>query len=102
MKTVRPQIRRQPSAPSKRTAAATANIDLQIECVALHGFSRSDGHRVTAGLQQELARLLNSDNFSPVSGSAEFIDAGRIDSIARRPELTGARIANAIYGGLQK
>lgn len=102
MKAIVPQIRRLPSAPSKRAATAHTNIDLQIEAVALHGFSRSDGHRVAASLQQELATLLNSGDFSAVSISEESIDAGRIRSIARRPEVTGARIANAIYGGLKK
>ena len=101
MKTITPQIRRAPLAPPP-PAAAPASVDLQIESVVFHGFSHAAGYRATAALQQELTRLITVHGLPEFSDkTSEHLDAGAIRASVARPELTGARAARAIHGGLR-
>lgn len=79
-------------------------VELEIEELALDGFAPGDRHRIASAVERELARLFVERGVPPALGRAGSID--RIDGGAfeaepdARPEATGARIAQAIYGGL--
>lgn len=102
MKTITPQIRRTaPSLPTIATAAPVS-VELHLEAVVLHGFSRADGHRAAAALQIELTRLVTAHGLPGISSATSaHLDAGTIPAVAARPELTGMRAARAIHGGLR-
>lgn len=101
MKIITPQIRRAPFTPPP-PVAAPASVDLQIDSIVFHGFSRAEGHRASAALQQELFRLITVHGLPEFSeNTARHIDAGPIRASAARPEVTGARAARAIHGGLR-
>lgn len=110
MKTITPQIRPAQPEPSAFTAplspVAPASVDLQIDTVVFHGFSRAESHRATAAFQQELTRLVTARGLPPFSDShltepPAHLDAGTIRASATRPELTGTRAARALHGGLR-
>lgn len=98
MKTITPQIRRAPLA-APQTLVSSASVELQIDSIVFHGFSHSEGHRAAAALQQELTRLISAHGLPEIT-SAKRVDAGDIPAAAR-PELTGARAARALHGGLR-
>jgi hypothetical protein len=102
MKTITPQIRRAAPVPPPPATATRASVELQIDAVVLHGFSRSDGHRAAAALQRELTRLVTAHGLPEFSSATSaHLDAGTIPAMAARPELTGIRAARAIHGGLR-
>jgi hypothetical protein len=118
MKTITPQIRRAtPAAADASPAralgrpAAAASVDVQIDALVFHGFSRAEGQRAGSALQRELERLVAAEpNVLTGPGSADTLNpenpAGTADSAfsiraAPRPELTGRRAARAIFGGLR-
>lgn len=103
MKTITPKIRRAAPAPPSAgpVSGPPPSVELQIDAVVLHGFSRAEGHRATAALQRELTRLVTAHGLPEFSGNtAEPLDVGAIRASAARPELTGVRAARAIHGGL--
>lgn len=101
MKTIVPQIRRAPLAPPP-TAPAAVFVNLRIDALVLHGFSRADGHRATAAFQGELTRLITAHGLPEFSSTPpHVIDAGSVRASAARPELTGTRAARAVHGGLR-
>lgn len=101
MKTIVPQIRR---APLKLPPAPTApvSVNLRIDALVLHDFTRADGHRATTAFQSELTRLITARGLPEFSdSSADHLDAGTIRASSVRPELTGTRAARAIHRGLR-
>lgn len=104
MKTITPQVRRAAPGPppGTRPADPASSVDLRIDAVVFHGFSRAAAHRAAIALQQELVRLVTTQGFPPdAPASSARLDAGTIPANADRPELTGARAARAIHGGLR-
>ncbi len=104
MKTITPHIRRATAepTPAARFASSPRPVELHIEAVVFHGFSRADGHRATAALQNELTRLVTTHGIPEFSSPpSDHLDAGTIPASAARPELTGTRAARAILGGLR-
>jgi hypothetical protein len=97
MKTITPKIRRAAPAPES-TPSAAAPLHVEIETVVLHGFSRSDGQRAAAAFERELARVVMTQGIPEVRSTAH-LNAGDVPAGAR-PEITGARAARAIHGGL--
>lgn len=82
------------------------SVDLYIEELVLHGFQSGDRYRIGEAVQQELARLL-TDGGVPASfgGDLEIsrVDAGAFDvAPGATAEQTGARVGQAIYGGLRE
>ncbi len=101
MKTIAPQIRRASAAPNPAPSIAHAPVELRIDAVVFHGFSRADGHRATAALQRELTRLVTTHGIAEFSGDGrEQLDAGSIIA-GPQAEMTGTRAARAIHGGLR-
>lgn len=83
-------------------APTSARIKLQIDTLALPGFSRADGQRLVSALQGELQRLLSQQ--APAAGWQQ--QGLRLPALSiragERPELTGRRLARAIVHGLQE
>lgn len=83
-------------------APTPSRIKLQIDTLALPGYSRGEGQRLAAALQGELQRLLGQQ--APAAGWQQ--QGLRLPALSvragERPELTGRRLARAIVRGLQE
>ncbi len=107
MNLIIPQIRRADPAPAfggMAERASAPSIDLQIDALVFHGFSRADSYRASAAFQQELTRLLAEDSSSiakPAPSDAAFYDAGAVRTSGAHPEHTGCEAARALLGGLR-
>ena len=81
------------------------NVRLHIDELVLHGFAPGDRGRIAEAVQSELIRLFAETGVPPAlrgGGARERVDAGSFAADARsRPETSGIRIANAVYGGLR-
>jgi len=82
------------------------NIELNIEELVLHGFVPGDRHRIGEAVEQELTRLL-ADRGVPQSlergGEIGHVDGGTFDvAQGSRPQVVGAKVAKAVYGGLRQ
>ena len=81
-------------------------IHLHIEELVLHGFPSGDRHRIGDALQIELARLFSEGQPPPaLAENAEIdrLDGGTFQTTrAARPEVTGAQVARAVFGGLKQ
>ena len=81
------------------------NIELNIEELVLHGFSPGDRYRIGEAVERELVRLIGENEvpqslvqggeIANVNGSAFDVAPGS------RPEVIGAQVARAVYGGLR-
>ncbi len=101
MKLITPQIRRARAGSQERPTNRRASVEVHIDALVLHGFSRPEGFRAAAALQRELTRLVTDQGLPGVSASRSGdIDAGAITAVPARPELTGIRAARAVHGGL--
>ena len=78
------------------------NIELHIDELVLHGFKSGDRHRIGETVERELTRLLAEQGL-PQARGAELarMDGGSFTLVQNaRTEVTGARTAQAVYGGL--
>jgi hypothetical protein len=84
----------------------TPRLTVQIDTLVLHGFHPAQAQGIARSLERELARLLVQGDrpFTPAEGG-DFprLDGGRV-SLAHDagPGATGARLAQAVYGGLPR
>jgi hypothetical protein len=82
------------------------NIELHIEELGLHGFAAGDRYRIGEAVQRELARLLAEQGVPP--GLARGGEVARLDGgsflieAGGKPEAMGARVAQAVHGGLNR
>jgi hypothetical protein len=81
-------------------------IHLHIEELILHGFPSGDRHRIGEALQRELTRLFTEGRTPPALAKSAKIDrlnGGTFQTTeTARPEATGAQVARAVFGGLNK
>lgn len=78
-------------------------IKLHIDELVLHGFEPADRAALGTALETELARLLAAGDPSALTGANALarIDAGGFEMPAHSaPELTGTRLARAVYDGM--
>lgn len=78
-------------------------IRLHIDEVVLHGFEPADRARFGAALETELARLLAAGDPRALAqaGQVARLDGGSFDMPTHTaPEVTGTRLARAVYDGL--
>ena len=79
-------------------------IDLHIEELVLHGFSRADRYRIGRAVEHELGRLFTEQGMPPSlarSGEIASLDGGSFEANpGSRVETLGARVARSVYGGL--
>jgi hypothetical protein len=83
-----------------------ANVRLQIDELALHGFSPGDGPTIAAALQDQLAALLRTEGI-PASlhqgAHMAMVPGGDIGATASSdPVVAGHEIAQAIFSSLQE
>ena len=81
------------------------NIELNIEELVLHGFSPGDRYRIGEAVEQELTKLL-ADRGVPQSlernREVANMDGGAFEvAPGSRPQVVGAQVAKAVYGGLR-
>ncbi len=79
------------------------NIELHIEELVLHGFTPSDRHSIAEAVEAELTRLF-AEQGTPRSlskgGEIERMDGGGFEMAHNsKPEVIGAQVARAVYGG---
>jgi hypothetical protein len=78
------------------------NIELHIEELVLHGFSPTDRYRIGQAVEHELGRLFTEQGAPLVrSGEIASLDGGSFEANpGSGAEVIGARVAQAVYGGL--
>ena len=80
------------------------NLHVHIEELVLHGFAGADRARIADAVQTELVRLFTESGVPPAlgrGGSVDRVDAGSFAADpGGRGGVTGARIAQALHGGL--
>jgi hypothetical protein len=83
-------------------AERSAEIEVHIESLVLHGFSPLERYRVAEAVRLELARLLREGGV-PLERAGEVarLDAGAFTVAAGAgAEQVGAQVARAVYRGL--
>ena len=92
--------------PDRTLRPAPPTVEIHIDRLVLHGFAGKDRYRIGEALERELARLFEQDGVPsalhrngvvPRPGKGSFVmrpDSG--------PEFIGARVARAIYRGLDR
>lgn len=82
------------------------SIHLHIDELVLDGFAPGDRHRIGDAMQLELARLFTEEQTPPglaKSAALERLNGGTFQTTrAARPEVTGAQLARAVFGGLKQ
>jgi hypothetical protein len=81
-------------------------VNLHIEELVLHGFSRGERFEIGDAVERELSRLFSEpDNSQSLAETAskDSVDGGsfRISQGARSAAI-GTQVANAVYGGLAR
>ena len=81
--------------------AARPSLELRIDELVLHGFSRGDRRRIGEAVEHELTRLLaGSIGLQPWLASREVarVDGGVFEVASNaRPEMIGVRVAQMVY-----
>lgn len=79
-------------------------VELYIEELVLHGFAPADRYRIGESVERELARLFSERGVSPSlaqSGEVLNLNGGTFEvEPGGEVETVGARVAQAVYGGL--
>ncbi len=79
------------------------NVNLHIEELVLESIPPSDSNRITAVVQEELARLLGQGEFPVQNSSLEHMDGGGFQmKTGESTESTGIQIARSLYRGMKK
>lgn len=83
------------------------HVELSIDELVLEGFAPSDRHRIGDAVERHLALLLaegaGAADALTHDADIESFDAGSFDAAPdSAPDAIGARVAQAIYGGLRR
>ena len=82
------------------------NIELRIEELILDGFEESDRHVIGEAVEHELTRLFTEHGVPPSlknGGRIDSLDGGAFEMTpGLRAEVIGARLAHAVYRGINK
>jgi hypothetical protein len=80
-------------------------IDLHIEELVLHGLAPAERYHIADAVERHLALLFAAGGAEFLSRDAEFerLNAGAFDvAPGSTPDAIGARVAQALYGGLKR
>ncbi len=84
----------------------SANLELHIDELVLHGFAPADRYRIAEAVRAELTRLLTEQGIPPSwlqGGEVARLDGGRFDvAPGLKADGIGAQIAQTLYGGLSR
>jgi hypothetical protein len=82
------------------------NVELHIEELVLHGFPPGDRYRISEAMERELSRLFAQQGVPPPlaqGGGAARLDGGSLEvQPGFKAEAIGVRVAQAVYGGLNR
>ncbi len=82
------------------------NIELHIEELVLHGFAPDDRYRIADSVECELVQLFAEQGMpQPLAQSGEIahLDGGAFEAArGSKPDAIGAKVAKAVYGGLNR
>ncbi len=82
------------------------NIELHIEELVLHGFSPGDRHSIAEAVEHELTMLITERGVPQDminGGEIARLDGGSFQlAQGSKPEVIGAHVARAVYGGMRK
>ncbi len=82
------------------------NIELHIEELVLHGFAQGDRYRIAEAVEGELSRLFTEQGTPPSLAHGcqiDKLDSGAFEATpGSMPEAIGAKVARAVYGGLNR
>ena len=82
------------------------NTRLHIEELILEGFPPGDRYRIAAAVEAELARVFAEQGIPPglaSRGGSPSLDGGSFNVADHaRPEQIGAKIAQALHGGMSQ
>ena len=82
------------------------NIEINIEELKLHGFSRSDSYRIGQALQTELTCLITERGISQSisrGGEIAHLNGGSFNVTPNsKPYVIGAQVAKSVYGRFSK
>ena len=82
------------------------SVEINIDELILHGFSPADRHKIGEALRSELARLVIENGISShfsVGKNIGELNGGTFQvSKNMQAHAVGTKIANSIYGGMQK
>ena len=82
----------------------SGDIELHIDELVLHGFSRGDRHRIGEAIRQELLRQLGEHGIPDVlvlQDHVSRLNAGSIQAQqGGKPERIGMQVARAVYGSV--
>jgi hypothetical protein len=100
-----------PALPTQRFSPRSSNglrqsVELHIEELVLHGFNPANRYAIGEAIERELTRLFTEQGAPSAithDGEIEHVDRGalHIDPDSN-PEVIGARVARAIYGGISR
>jgi hypothetical protein len=83
----------------------SANLELQIEELVLHGFAPGDRYLIGAAVQAELSRLFAEQGVPRSLGQSSEVPALNMGDVqvvsGMKPAAIGSQIAQSIYGGFQ-
>ncbi len=75
---------------------------VSIDRVVLRGFGPVDRRRLSAGITEELQRLMSRDGLPAHLSRSDEIDAGRVDIVPSDDRGIGRSIARRVYGSLMR
>lgn len=82
------------------------NIELHIEELVLDGFEHVDRHRIAEAVERELTNIFTERGIPhslAEGGEISHLDGGAFQMTPNsRPETIGAKVAQAVYGGLKR
>lgn len=92
--------------PSRMPVAASPNVALHIEELALHGFAHGDRQRIAEALQAELTRLFREQGAPSGWTHSGEIPILRVSDLEIRqtmlPDAIGRQIAQRLYQGFRR
>ena len=81
----------------------TKKIQIHIDELVLHGFSRADAPAIGDAVREEISRLIELRGLSPGLVDIDRIDAGEFfPAPGTRPASIGSQVGRSVYKGLTR
>lgn len=81
----------------------TKKIEIHIDELVLHGFSRTDAPEIGDAVRREISRLIELRGLSPGLVDIDHINAGEFfPAPGARPGSVGSQLGRSVYNGLTR
>lgn len=81
----------------------TQKIEIHIDELVLHGFSRADAPAIGDAVKREISRLIELRGISPGLDNTDSIDAGKfLTAPGTEPAKVGSQVGRSVYKGLTR